>query len=153
RMAIEITSEDGLVLGQSAATLLFFSAELDAAVSLTERALRLNPNAALAWCVSGFVQFLCGFPDVAVDHHLRGLQLNPIDLLNFLNFMSLARSNLVLGRLDEARKWGEKAMTDNPTFLPTLRTMAAIEATAGDLEKARQFVDRILETDPGHTTG
>jgi adenylate cyclase len=153
RMAIEITREDGLVLGQSAATLLFFAAELDAAISLTERALRLNPNAALAWCISGWVQFICGFPNVAIDHNLRALQLNPIDVLNFLNFVSLARSHLVLGRLHEARKWAEKAMTDNPAFLATLRTMAAIEATAGDLEKARHFVDRILENHPGHTSG
>jgi hypothetical protein len=37
----------------------------------------------------------------------------------------------------EARKWAERALMDNSAYVPVLRTMAAIEAASGNLERAK----------------
>jgi len=141
-------------MSQSAWTLGFFSPaeEFDAAASLIERALQLNPNVMFAWMMSGWFQLCSGFSEVAIEHHLRALKLSPIEVFNFFSFDGIARANFLLGRLDEARRWAEKALTENPRYLGPLRTAAAIEAAAGNLEKARQFAERILKNSPDHAT-
>jgi adenylate cyclase len=155
RLALELTKEDAWVLSQSAYALVFFSAanELETALLLTERAVKLNPNNAFAWSASGWIQLLAGFPDIAIDHLFKSINLNPIDVQNYVSFDGLARAHFLLGRLDEARAWAEKSLTDNPSYLPSLRTMAAIEAVAGDLERARNIASRILLQHRDHATG
>lgn len=145
RSALETAKDDAGTLCQTAMLLTFFSSELDAAVSLVKRALRINPNHAWAWICGGWVQLLAGNLDAAIEHELKALRLNPYGMLSFMAHDCLARAYFLRGQTDEARNWAEKAVTENPAYLPGFRTMAAIEATSGNLEKAKQLANRVLE--------
>ena len=71
----------------------------------------------------------------------------------FLCFFGSRRLLLVLnflaGRYDEAVTWAEKAFREQPTFLSTIRLMAATKALSGRLEEARKAIARGRELDPG----
>jgi tetratricopeptide (TPR) repeat protein len=91
------------------------------------------------------VQLLAGNLDAAIEYELKALRLNPYGMISFMAHDCLARAYFLREQIDEARNWAEKALTENSAYLPGLRTMAAIEATAGNLERAKQLANRVLE--------
>jgi hypothetical protein len=42
-------------------------------------------------------------------------------------------------------------LADNPNFIQTLRVNAAVEAALGEIQRARQTANRILELNPHET--
>ena len=95
-------SDDPTVLALAGFSLGFLAEEHDLALSLTERALTLNPNSATALQLGGWVRLLAGDPDTAMVYFLRGTRLNPIDTKRFILDSGLARASLMLGRYEEA---------------------------------------------------
>jgi adenylate cyclase len=132
----------------SAAITLMFTGDIDTAVTLIDRAVQINPNHAQAWSSSGWIRVVLGNPDLAIEHSLKALQLNPLGTYQFLTLTPLAVSYFLTGRDEEARSWADRALADNPNQLPTLRFVAAIKAANGQLEEAKKIVCHILELSP-----
>jgi tetratricopeptide (TPR) repeat protein len=53
------------------------------------------------------------------------------------------------GRYDEASLWAEKALRDQPNSADAAQALATSSALAGDLEKAKGAMKRVLEIAPG----
>jgi TolB-like protein/class 3 adenylate cyclase len=145
RRSLEVGRDDASVLAASAFTLAYFAGEIDAAKSLADRSLQLNPNYALAWGLSGWIRIYEGYPDIAIEHFLKALQLNPLDTHNFVMTSGLAFAHFFAERSEEAHRWAERALVDSPNNLVTLRILAA---SAGEQEKARATGRRMLELNP-----
>lgn len=142
--ALELAKDDQFVLAGSAYLHIQFGGDSATAVSLIDRAMRLNPNSAGVLESSTWVRIRSGDPEIAVEHCLRTIQLNPLTQTK----TPLAVAYFLLDRKEEALACVEEALINAPRALPTLRFAATIKAGLGQLEEARQLVKRILEINP-----
>jgi adenylate cyclase len=149
RRAAALGTDDAVALSFGGRALGFLVGEFGNAIALTDRALALNPNLAIAWFASGNVRvFQGGDPDRAIEHLTRAMRLSPLD--PFMSFMqsSIAFAHFFAGRHEEASVWAENAFRENPRSPRSLRIIAASNALAGRPEEARNAIARILEIDP-----
>ena len=151
KRALEIGRDDAFVLTAAATAIVFVSGDVDTAVTLADRAIQSNANSARCWSNSGWIRVFAGDPDLAIEHALKAVQLDPLGTHRYFALVPLAISYFLTGRNEEARVWAERALADNPNVPTTLRYVAAIKASIGQLEEARQIVSRILELNPGET--
>jgi adenylate cyclase len=142
--ALELAKEDQFVLAGSAYLHIQFGGDTATAVSLIDRALNLNPNSYWALEASTWVRLRAGEPELAIEHCLRAMRLNPLNQTN----TPLAIAYFLLGREREALACIDEALINAPRASPTLRFAATIKAGFGRIEEARQLVKRILEINP-----
>jgi Flp pilus assembly protein TadD len=109
----------------------------------------LNPNYAVGWAISGYLQACIGQQDVAVEHLARAIRLSPMDpaMHTFQNMTGMA--HMFAGRYAEAASWVRKALVSNPTFLSALRNLTVSLALEGRVDEAHKVLVRMLEVDPG----
>src|SRR5262249_50727196 len=98
RRSIELARDDAFILAVAALTLCLFSNEKDAAATLAQRAIELNPNLALGWSANGWIQIALGQHDVSIQHLHKALALGPMDPQNFVVLFGLAFAHFFAGR-------------------------------------------------------
>ena len=102
RQTLETGKDDADVLWMAASTLLLLAGDPDVAASAIDRALMLNPNAALAWALRGFVLSRRGQSDAAIEACERAMRLSPLDPLRRVFTMGIGLAHQVEGRDEEA---------------------------------------------------
>jgi len=115
RRAAALGRDDAVALSLGGRALGYFVGEFDDALALTDRALALSPNLAIAWLASGMVRvFRGGEPDRAIEHLARAMRLTPLD--PFMSHMQsgIALAHFLAARHAEASAWAEKAIRENP---------------------------------------
>ncbi len=148
RKAVHLGGDDPLALCMGGYALAFIAHEFDEAAAFMDRGLAVNPNAAQAWRLSGWLRVWRGEPDLALEHVARAMRLSPLDPSMYLMHGAMAYAQFLASRYDMASSCAEKAMRDNPTFLLAISVSAASNALAGRLEQARGGVVRALECNP-----
>ncbi len=148
KRAIEVGKDDAVALSRGGHALAWFVRDLDSAAACIDRALVLNPNLAAAWNLSGWVRAYRGELDLAVEHHLRGMRLSPLDPALYNMHVGMAFAHFLAGRYDEASSWAQKALHEQPNYPTANRILAASYALAGQLGEAQQTMSRLRELDP-----
>ncbi len=146
--AIELGKDDAVALCGGGFGLAFLGGELDAGLALTDRALALNPNLAIAWMSSGWIRSYIGEPETAIKHLAHGMRLSPLDPQRFQFYMATVLAMRCAGRYDEAAEWATKILQEHPNFLPAMWSYAVATALAGRIEDARATMARVLQIDP-----
>ena len=146
--AIQLDRNDPVVLSRTAWAQAHVVRDLDTAAGQADLALTLNPNLAMAWGISGWVQIWLGNPELGIAHLSRGIRLSPLDPNVRFGFAALAHAYFMAGRHDEAWSSAEKAVRQWGTA-PAYRIAAVSAAVAGHAEQAAKFVALLLEVDPG----
>ena len=146
--AVERGQDDASALGLAGLALAYVGFDLDGAVSLLDKALKLNPNLASAWHWSGWVRCYLGEPDTAIEHLVRAMRLSPLDPLFYGMEAATAFAHFLAGRYEEAISWADKACLAGPQLFSSWHIAAASNALAGNREKAQQVVHRVLQIDP-----
>jgi TolB-like protein/Tfp pilus assembly protein PilF len=146
--AVERGQDDASALGLAGLALAYVGFDLDGAVSLLDKALKLNPNLASAWHWSGWVRCYLGEPDTAIEHLARAMRLSPLDPLFYGMEAATAFAHFLAGRYEEAISWADKACLAGPQLLSSWHIAAASNALAGNREKAQQAVHRVLQISP-----
>lgn len=133
----------------------FNRADSAAALSLFQRAVRLDPTFARANAGISFVHFQSAFlrytDDVAstiVDARRfaeRGLELDPLD--PFVNF-TLGRTYWLEGDLEASLGWLERATTICPHYAQGIYARAWTEVLSGRAEEGRGHVDLAMQLSP-----
>jgi adenylate cyclase len=146
--AEELDRDDANVLARVAWVQAVVVRDLDLAGGLVERALSFNPNLAMAWTVSGWVQMWSGQPDLGIEHFSTAMRLSPlIDLQMGLAWTGAAHAHFMAGRYDKALSIAEKvAQQWQPAAV--CRIAAASAALAGHPNRAARFVGLLLDLDP-----
>jgi len=121
--------------------------DLDTASGHAELALTLNPNLAMAWAISGWIQIWSGKPDLGIEHLSTAMRLSPLDPNVRFSFAAVAHAYFMAGHYDEAWSSAEKAVRQWATA-PAYRIAAASAAMAGHADQAARFVGLLLEADP-----
>ena len=145
--ATELGRDDAVALCWGGYALAYVAGDVDAGLAFIDQALALNPNLATAWNYSGWVRIFRGEHQSAMDCFERALRLSPRDPTVFHTRTGIAYANLLAGHYDKASSAARDALRDQ-TWLGGLRVLAASKALAGQLEEAREAVDRLLQLDP-----
>lgn len=147
--AAELANGDAGTIARAAHATASVAGDVDSGAVLAEQALRLNPNLAIAWYVSGWIQLFLGKPGVAGEHLLRGIRVNPFDPLAFKMQAGLAYVHFFTGRYDDALVVANRVLQTRPVYLTAVRAAAASHALAGRVDDAHRLLARMHERDPG----
>jgi TolB-like protein/class 3 adenylate cyclase len=151
RQALRLGKDDAFCVGWAGYTLAVFAQNVDETregAAHIDRALILNPNQALSWSLSGWVRVWLNDPEIAIEHQARGMRLSPLDPgFHFFETVT-AYAHLRAARYDEAVCWAERAVRSHSRSAEAVFVLAASSALAGDFEKARSSVDRLLQLMP-----
>ena len=123
---------------------LAFSSATSIAVFFADRALLLNPNLATAWVLSGLLRFYRGETDLAIEHLARGMRLSPLDPTQYQMHVGTGFAHLLAGRFDEASSWAEKALREEPDYLPAPAPLPDMVGTAKSRCRLRDPQGRLV---------
>jgi adenylate cyclase len=135
QIVVRVGEDDGLALAQAAWAVALVLHDLSSAKRLIDRALELNPNLAVAWSSSGWINLWLGNPDLAREHLLRARRLDPGG--HNPNFASAAaHAYFFLEQYDEALVLVKELLARSPDWHAGLRIGAASAAFAGRRDTA-----------------
>jgi TolB-like protein len=148
RRGVELGKDDAVALARGGHALGFLVGDLDSGAAFVDRAVLINPNLATAWVLSGLLRFYRGETDVAVEHLAHAMRLSPLDPTQYQMQVGTGFAHLLAGHFDEASSWAERALREEPDYLPAAGVAAASHALAGRLEEGRQAMARLRRIDP-----
>lgn len=146
--AVELDPDDAFCLAVSGHIQAYLQKNLENAVDLFDRALRLNDNCAFAWGVSGSTYCFLGRPEDALERLRNAWRLSPFDPLNFFFCTVAGIAEFIAGRYDQATGWLRKAQRMNGRFAACHRTLTASLALDGDIPAAGVAARNLLSVEP-----
>ena len=142
RRPLEVAPDDPNVLHKAARALAYFGEDIDAAIALLERSLKLNPNSARASMWGGWIRLWAGQPDRAIKHFETSWRLNPrVSRANPL--MGIGVAHFFARRFEEAKAALLQSLQEKPNWVPSYRYLAACYAHMGRLAEAGETVKRL----------
>jgi len=151
RLAVEHGSNDPTALYMAGHTLGYSGAGTEEAARIIDRALALNPNSALAWGMKGWVSYYLGDGKTAIDSFNRAMRLSPRDPLGHALKNGIAFAYLIERRFEEALRWADLAIAEQPKFAGSLRVRASSLALLGRTAEAQEAARALLAVDPNFT--
>jgi adenylate cyclase len=153
RQALETARDDSDTIWPAAWALFRFAGETAMVMAALDRAVTLNPNAALAWACKGWVHARRQQPEAAIEALGRALRLSPFDPLGYLLAAGFAEAHIAARRFEQAIEWADRALHDQPRFIGPMRIKIIANAHLGRLDEARAELAGYLPNDPGLTIG
>ena len=147
RRALRAGSDDPDTLARSAYALGQFGEDLEAAISLIDRSLQLNPGSARGWHFSGWMRLWAGDAHLAIAHFDNALRLNPRDPFPS-TLMGIGVGYFFAERFSEARTMLLRSLQQHSGWVPTYRFLAACCAHMDRLDEAREVVSRLRALTP-----
>jgi tetratricopeptide (TPR) repeat protein len=138
RRAVELGPGDAVALSGGGYALVFVAHDLNDGPAFIERALTLNPNLAWALFSSGWTKAFLGDPEGAIAQLTHAMHLSPLDPHGFRARGGIAFAHFLAGRYEEAITWAEAALRERPTYMASIRELAAANALAGQLSDAQR---------------
>jgi adenylate cyclase len=148
RLALSIDGNDTDALSMLGRANASLSGDFDTAREMVDRAVALNPNAALAWEQRGWTYQIAGQPEEAIRSFERAIRLSPFDPSLFSTLAGMGTAFIGLGRFDEAVVAAKKALQKNQTYGAACRCLAAALAHLGRDAEVRKVVAQLLEIEP-----
>jgi TolB-like protein len=112
--------------------------DLDAAVSLHERAIQLNPNLPIAWTLSSWAHVYQGNHQTAVHHASMAEALSPNDPHVFAVEHAAMTARFFLKDLDAADRFAASSLERRPRHATALKVRLAVLGHLGRLADAEQ---------------
>jgi TolB-like protein/class 3 adenylate cyclase/Tfp pilus assembly protein PilF len=144
RRALQVAGDDPNVLSSAGYTLAYFGEEINVAIGLLDRALKLNPSCAGCWQRSGWLRLWAGQPDPAIEYFQNSLRLDPRER-RANPFMAIGVAHFFARRFEEARVTLLQSLQEKPNWAPTYRFLASCYAHTGRLDEARETI-KLLRT-------
>ena len=143
--AAALGRNDAIALSAAGMALGLVVRDLGQAVLLLDRSLLLNPNLAASWVRSAWVRLFLGQFDLAIEHASRAIRLSPLDPLLVGMQTAIAFAHFCAGRHEQAVTWSEKALGEQPAFVPALRVLVASNASLDRMDDAKKGLARLRE--------
>ena len=144
----EIGQDDALALSWAGFALAHVCREYEMGATFADQALSLNQNLAAIIVNRGNINSFMGEQEKAIEHFAHGLRLSPLDPEIYRVEIALAIALMLLGRFRESVEWATKSLARQPNWARSVRTLAAAQALAGNLDEARKAMTRMRELDP-----
>jgi adenylate cyclase len=128
------------------AYLFVMTKEHDKAVALAEKAVALNPNSSdLHYRLGKIFTFVSRWEESLLEYN-KAIRLDPIPQNFYL--WSLGYAYAWTGQYEEAMKWGEKAVRQQPDDLFAHLMLAAVYSFSGRDDKAQVEAAEVLRINP-----
>jgi TolB-like protein/Tfp pilus assembly protein PilF len=118
----------------------------DKAVATAERAVALDPNAADIHTLYAHTLRFANRPEEAIPEYKKAIRLNPIPPGYYL--FGLGMSYSLAGQHQEAIKWCEKSVRQDPDSFMANLILTAVYSMAGRDEDARAQAEEVLRLNP-----
>ena len=118
----------------------------DEAITTAEKAISLDPNSANTYLMLGHTFRMADRPEDAIMAYTKAVRLNPLP--PSIYFSGLGMSYSLAGQHEEAIKWCEKAVRQEPDSYIDRIFMIAVYSMAGRVEDARSEVPDLLRINP-----
>lgn len=151
RHAVERGRDHPDALAWAAATLLMFAGDHVTATGALDRALAVNPNAALAWSIYGWVDAFLAQPDRAIPAFEQAIRLSPLDPLTWIFAGGLAMAYLAARRFEEAIAWADRSLQYQPRYISALRIKLVATAHLRGRDRSQELLAQLLELLPNLT--
>jgi TolB-like protein len=148
RQAVELGKDDAVALSMGGFALAHVVDEAEDGAAFIDRALILNPNLAVGWLLSGWINIRLGKPEVTIERATRAIRLSPLDPFTPLAHTIIGAGHFYAGRYDEASSWADKGFREQPNSAAAARMAAGSHALAGRLDQAHKAMARLREIDP-----
>jgi TolB-like protein/class 3 adenylate cyclase/Flp pilus assembly protein TadD len=148
RQALDAERDDADTICQAALTLCFLAGEAAMAAAALDRAVTLNPNSATTWAARGIIHAVRNQPEAAIEANERARRLSPFAPNIFFYAVNIAAAHLFARRFEQAIKWADRALHDQPRIISAMRVKVAALAHLGHLDSARAELSRVLAIDP-----
>jgi tetratricopeptide (TPR) repeat protein len=125
--------------------------DLATAAIHADRALELDGSSAWAWGRSGWIKAYAGEAAEAIERFQIARALAPADPLNFLCAVGIAAGHFWAARYDEAARWFERALAENPAAVWINHSLTSAYALGGRKERARQSFTELTRVAPDLT--
>lgn len=146
--ATEIGADDPVALAWAGHVHAFFFQGVERALWLTNRALELDVNLAMAWLRSGWIRAYAGDADGAIESLNNATRLDPLDPRAFQTHTAMALAHFVGERDDEAAECAAAALRLKPNLLPALRMALASNGMRERFDEADRAFRTYLQIDP-----
>jgi TolB-like protein len=147
--AIELAPNDAQVLWMAAFAVWTMAQEdREASRALFSRSLLINPNAAMALALGGWIETMRGNPGVGREMVERARRLSPLDPRGWFMSGAMAIAAIIDENYPEAVIWAEKALVQNRRFAVALRVLAVALVKVGQRDRAAQVVQEMLAIEP-----
>jgi adenylate cyclase len=142
RRAVEAAPDDPITLAAAGFALGYFGEDIDAAITLADRALGLNPSYARGWHMNGLLHLYSGNLERAIEYLETSMRLNPrantgVPLLGIGAALFFGR------RFDLALPKLLAATQQMPSYMPPYRFLAACYAHLGRLGDSREIIGKL----------
>ncbi|MBX3499623.1 MAG: winged helix-turn-helix domain-containing protein [Alphaproteobacteria bacterium] len=144
--ALDHGADEPTVLAQVGIVFAYLEHRRTTALELVERAVALHPNSALTRAAAGWVQLYSDRPERALDHFDEAIRLDPIDPGAGEPMTGISYAHLMLGQLNEAVSWAERAVAHSDDRLSAWRALVAALGAAG--QPAQEALAALLVRDP-----
>jgi adenylate cyclase len=142
RRALRAAPDDPVVLATAAYALAIFGEDTNAALSLVDQALALNPSYAAGWVKRGWLRLHAGQPDMAIGDFETSLRLSPrAQTAN--PRMAIGVAHFFSRRFEDATHLLLRSLQEQPGWAPTYRFLASCYGHMGLLDEARQTVQKL----------
>jgi adenylate cyclase len=148
REALNSGRDEPKTITFAALCLAWLAQDCGVAIAAVDRAIHLNPHSFDVLMRSGAVRNLAGDFDGAIDHFLRSIPLSPLDPQMGWGLGGLAIAYIGKGQYEKALEYARRAAHEMPQWLPNWISLAVACAYLGDLEGAREAVQRIIQVSP-----
>ncbi|HZE52165.1 MAG TPA: adenylate/guanylate cyclase domain-containing protein [Bradyrhizobium sp.] len=148
REALLSGSDEPKTIAFAAHAIAWLANEHDIALAAIGRALHSNPNSFDVLIRSGWLHAWTADFDLAAEHFLRCLRLNPIDPLLGYAYCGLAFVHNLKGAYEQGAEYARLTVHNMPGWMFGWIHLAISSAYIGTLQDARAAVGRILELNP-----
>lgn len=148
RAARMLAPDDSLALTLAGHVRAFIDNQPEDAMSLLDRAIKQNPNLALAWCRSGLVHSYTGQHEEALRRAEHARRIGTGHPFAFLFEGAVAIPHLMRRDYLAAVEAGERALALNPEFSSLYKTHLSALGHLGRLEEATLIRERLLAIEP-----
>ena len=142
RRALEVAGDDPGTLANAAFALAAFGQDIGTMTALVDRALVFNPSFARGWFLSSCLRLWAGQPDLAINHAEMAQRLSPRSQTASPSYV-VGAALFISRRFEEAVPKLLLAIQEAPSFPTPFRYLAACYAHLGQLDDARETIERL----------
>lgn len=148
RRAVVADPWNGEALAIGAWAYAVLAGRFEQALAWADQALHLHPNSMVVRQHCGSALSNGGESDKAIKQFEAALRMSPVDPQGYLTLTGLAAANFFSGNLDEAVSWARRSLDEWPSYVVTLRYLAAALSHLGRIEEAREVCAELLRRAP-----
>jgi TolB-like protein/Tfp pilus assembly protein PilF len=140
--AVAVARDDPDAMAYVSNGMMMIGGDIEAAKTLADRALALNPGSYIVWGSSGWVRVSSGEPELAIEQFETSLRLDPLSQEQHFNLTGIAIARIALGQFAAAVPFLKQSAQLQPGWAFSDLLLASCYGHLGSMSAAREAIAR-----------